>query len=115
MWLSPPRAITRNQKRGERPEDDRHARRAVALDREQADQDGEAEGQDVRPKAGVASFSPSTAESTEIAGVMIASPYEQGNTDHAKSDHSAARPAERPLRQGHEGGRAALGHRCRPA
>ena len=68
------RAPGRGTTRRDRAEPGRHGRGAAALDREQADQDGEAQRHHVGSNAGVTSLRPSTADSTEIAGVMIASP-----------------------------------------
>ena len=50
------------------------SRRAARLHREQRDQDHHRQRHDIRSSAGVATLRPSTAESTEIAGVIIASP-----------------------------------------
>ena len=60
------------------------------------------------PKAGVTSSSPSTADSTEIAGVMTASPIEQRRAEHAQKRDQPDMAAERPLDQRHQAQRAAL-------
>ena len=61
--------------RGDRAEPGRDRRGAAALHGEQPDQDREAEREDVGLEGRAStSFRPSTADSTEIAGVMIASP-----------------------------------------
>ena len=57
-----------------RPEPAADAGRAAALDQEQRHQHADRERQHVGPSAGVAVSSPSTAESTEIAGVISPSP-----------------------------------------
>ena len=49
-------------------------RRALALEREEADQDGHGQEHEVASTPGTATSMPSTAESTEIAGVIIPSP-----------------------------------------
>ena len=46
----------------------------AALEEEQRDEDRGRDRHDVRPRTGVATVSPSTALSTEIAGVMMPSP-----------------------------------------
>ena len=57
-----------------RPEERRDARRAARLHREQRDQDHHGQRHDIGSNAGVTIFKPSTADSTDSAGVMIASP-----------------------------------------
>ena len=58
----------------DRAEEGRDLRGAARLHREQRDQDHDRQRHDVGSKAGVAIFRPSTAESTDSAGVMMASP-----------------------------------------
>ena len=59
---------------GDRAEERSDARRAEPLDGKEADQDGETDRQHVRLQSRRYQLEPSTAERTEMAGVMIASP-----------------------------------------
>ena len=71
--------------------------RAEALDREQHGEDRRSRSAGpATSRLGAATFSPSTAESTEIAGVMIAVAVEQGGAEHADRDQHRLHAA--PLR-----------------
>ena len=58
----------------DRPEDGADPAGPLLWNEEEPDEDDDGDRHDVRLEAGVATSSPSTAESTEIAGVMIPSP-----------------------------------------
>ena len=57
-----------------RPEEPAHAGRAAALEEEEDEEHEDGERHDVGPERGAAVSSPSTAASTEIAGVIRPSP-----------------------------------------
>ena len=63
-----------NQIAGDGPEDGSDPRRSPPLQGEQRQDDHESDGHHQVLGAGVATLSPSTALSTEMAGVMIPSP-----------------------------------------
>ncbi len=74
MPQMPSSADDQEPHRHDRPERPADPRGAARLHREQRDQDHHRDRQDVGVKAGVAMSSPSSADSTEIAGVIAPSP-----------------------------------------
>ena len=57
-----------------RPEESADRGRSLRLDRKQRQQDRDRGGNDIGLQRGVAMFNPSSADSTEIAGVIAPSP-----------------------------------------
>ena len=74
MWVAPSTPIVTNQTIMIGPKTRPIARRAFALDHEQADEDDDRGGTTNLSRLGAATVVPSTALSTEIAGVIMPSP-----------------------------------------
>ncbi len=75
ICMMPSTAMTTNQTSMTGPNSLPDLRRAAALDQKQPDDNHNRDRDDVgERKSGVATFKPSTAPSTEMAGVMMPSP-----------------------------------------